>query len=942
MIDPKVLGLTIKLPPERKEVAATPAAVEKPSTVATIDATPARRAPGMRRTAAQFAVQKSVEQPVKEAVEPTVEPIAASEIVTVDAKSAPAQSNVIWEPMTEIPATILSHENAHLNDAGDKLLIDVCLTCRSTEKAHYCTDLKKGRRLLWAKAQGLNSSLWNVLKESARVGKIVREARDKANQVPDPYALFPAELKALERFGLYRLLWNDKTKKNDKPPYNARTHMKGNPKDESQRSTYAIVSKVLATDTRYQGAGFGIQYSDGFTCTDFDHCVDAAGVIEPRIKKILDETNSYAEFSPSGDGIHLWTKGWQFPWDGTNEGQQGTKVGNAEMYSGKHYMTVTGKHVPSTPLTIESRDMSALYARVCAREFVIAKQAAPAQVPTPTALAVPVAQQERRRVVNDGTSQVTTTMLELFMNGEIDTSEGFTVRDEHGNYIQPPYDSQNAADLALVTLLMFKHDGDESLVDDDFRHSALTRDKWEGRADYRELTFKKARETYKKHKLEKATATAGAMIADVSTEGEESDYDEDLDDVQEPLPDFPKMTGSLAELCHAISPDIPFEYKYAVALAYFGLFRSGIDFLATEPHLQTRFYMSLIGLPWRGKTAALKEIRKVMLLLYRSPDFGRMVSVDSGQALVEQLWKLQRERVFPVATPSTEADVALSKEKTPRVAMMIDPDEMSDLFEKGKVTANSSKSIFSEFLKLYDGNETENTTKKDGKRFIPNGHLAFVAGATVQGYPMLWTCTGASASGLISRWTPIGTNAGRVPVEQRQTDGEKLAAATQRITAQLNHPGRMIRLTPDAARMLREWADLAPTGEGAQAAQARVTDMVKKLLIVLAATNDTDEIGTDMVGLGIQFGDYITTLRERYNPQDSWTWAQAFENDIVAALKKKKVMSNRELMQAIHPDRKPGGYGSYKVAFKNLLDVGRAKQVIVPGTNRKAWRLSGG
>lgn len=59
------------------------------------------------------------------------------------------------------------------------------------------------------------------------------------------------------------------------------------------------------------------------------------------------------------------------------------------------------------------------------------------------------------------------------------------------------------------------------------KYSALTRDKWEGREDYRERTFKKARETYKKHKLEKEAATAGAMIADVSTNGEESDYDED-------------------------------------------------------------------------------------------------------------------------------------------------------------------------------------------------------------------------------------------------------------------------------------------------------------------------------------------------------------------------------------------------------------------------------
>ena len=599
MIDPraKALGLNVRVPPSREQAPAPEEAVEVAAThmpakpepaavltthpapqpakvaavvapVAIVAAEPAEAAETpaqpMRRTrkargalaAAQLAAQESIERPV-------------NEIVTVDAKPV-SPSNVIWEPMPEITAAILSHENARLNETGDKLSIDVCITCRSTEKAHYCTELKKGRRLLWTKDQGLNATLWNTLKESARVGKIIREARDKANQVPDPYPLFPAELKTLERFGLYRLVWNDKAKKNDKPPYNARAHMKGNPIDETQRSSYEIVSKVLSTDTRYQGAGFGLQYSDGYTCTDFDHCVDPAGMIEPRVQQILSETNSYAEFSPSGDGIHVWTKGYQVPKVGDTEGR---KVGNAEMYSGRHYMTVTGKHVPGTPLTIESRDLSGLYARICAGEFVVVKQPASAQVSTLTASAIPAAQQDKRRVVNDGTSSHTTTALELFMNGEIDTSHGFTVCDKHGNSIQPPYDSQNGADLALVNILMVKHKGDESLVDDDFQQSILTRDKWEKRADYRELTFKKARESYEKHKAREASKAAmattdGALIAD----SEESDYDEELDDAQEPLPEFPKMTGSLADLCHAICPDIPFEFKFAVALAYFGLF----------------------------------------------------------------------------------------------------------------------------------------------------------------------------------------------------------------------------------------------------------------------------------------------------------------------------------------------------------------------------------
>jgi hypothetical protein len=836
----------------------------------------------------------------------------------------------VWEPTPEIPSSIRSHEDAHLNDAGDTLFIDVCVECRATVKAHYCDDLKKEQQVLWTNAQGLNKTLLNSLAESARVGKIIREARDKANQVPDPYQLLPDELKGLERFGLYRSVWNDKKKRNDKPPYNARTHEKGNPIDAKDRSTYDVIKKVLAVDTRYQGGGFGLQYSDGYTCTDFDHCVNAAGVIDPRIQKILDETGSYSEFSPSGDGVHLWTKGWRVPWDGTEKGTQGCKIGNAEMYSGKHYMTLTGKHVPSTPLTIESRDVSALYARICAGEFKAAS--APAAAPLSTSAKPVQEQREKRRVVNDGSSNIITKPLELFMNGFIDETVGFTVRDEHGNSLQPPYDSQSEADAGLVTLLMFEHNGNEELVDADFRKSALMREKWE-RADYRKDTFDFVRPTYKKHE---AARLANPTVADAV---EDSDYDDSVDEVQEPLPEFPKMTGSLADLCHAVCPDIPFEYKFAAALAYFGLFRSGIDVLATEPFLQTRFYMSLIGLPWRGKTAALKEIRKIMPALYGGKDFARAVSVDSGPALVEQLYLAQRRQIIPLNPITDGAD-----KLTPRVAMMVDPDEMSDLFEKGKVTANSKNSIFSEFLKLYDGNETENTTKKSGKQYVPNAQVAFIAGATVQGYPLLWNCTGASASGLISRWTPIGTNAGKMPIEQRPTDGDKTAIAAQRITNQLKHPGRKIQFTPDAARVLREWSALAPEDETSQAAQARVEDMVKKLLIVLASSNDRDEIGTDLVSLGIQFGDYITTLRERYNPLDSWSQIQAFENIIETTIKKNKgrMMSNKLLLNTVKPQRKPGGYGAFNQAISNLLKAGRLRIVTLQGSNAKHWKLSGG
>jgi putative DNA primase/helicase len=63
------------------------------------------------------------------------------------------------------------------------------------------------------------------------------------------------------------------------------------------------------------------------------------------------------------------------------------------------------------------------------------------------------------------------------------------------------YPSQSEADLALCTLLAYKHNGDEEKIDQEFRESGLYRDKWE-RDGYRESTIKKAIESYERRKAE--------------------------------------------------------------------------------------------------------------------------------------------------------------------------------------------------------------------------------------------------------------------------------------------------------------------------------------------------------------------------------------------------------------------------------------------------------
>lgn len=92
------------------------------------------------------------------------------------------------------------------------------------------------------------------------------------------------------------------------------------------------------------GLGFVFTDDDPYIGIDLDNCVDEDGNIAEWAQRIVDEVDSYAEFSPSGTGIHIITKG-VLP-----EGN--VKRGNVELYEKDRYLTVTGKHVPSTPLEV--------------------------------------------------------------------------------------------------------------------------------------------------------------------------------------------------------------------------------------------------------------------------------------------------------------------------------------------------------------------------------------------------------------------------------------------------------------------------------------------------------------------------------------------------------------------------------------------------------------
>lgn len=82
------------------------------------------------------------------------------------------------------------------------------------------------------------------------------------------------------------------------------------------------------------GIGFCFFSGDGLTGIDLDK-------LDGEAQEIIKKANSYAEFSPSGKGIHIIVKG---------KVKKAIKKDVIEVYSENRFFTVTGDHVEGTPL----------------------------------------------------------------------------------------------------------------------------------------------------------------------------------------------------------------------------------------------------------------------------------------------------------------------------------------------------------------------------------------------------------------------------------------------------------------------------------------------------------------------------------------------------------------------------------------------------------------
>ena len=279
---------------------------------------------------------------------------------------------------------------------------------------------------------------------------------------------FPEELKKLNRWVGYRLVPDKDGGKPKKVPINAVTGQNAKSNDPSTWCDYQT-AKEAADQYGYNGIGFMFVKEDGFVGIDVDHCYDPeTNTFNEVATAIMGKQPTYMEFSPSGDGIHLWFKGTK-----PKGASKNTDTG-VEMYDSVRYFTVTDNPIPGCMETVAEALPDTLS---WIHENYLKKK-----------------QKAKKKSKKKAGEKLTD---EEIIEKATDAGNGEVFADLMAGKWEGKYPSQSEADMALCMKLAFWSGKDKEQMDRIFRTSGLFREKWDQKhhadgATYGEETLDRA------------------------------------------------------------------------------------------------------------------------------------------------------------------------------------------------------------------------------------------------------------------------------------------------------------------------------------------------------------------------------------------------------------------------------------------------------------------
>ncbi|MBI9045164.1 MAG: hypothetical protein JEZ06_11810 [Anaerolineaceae bacterium] len=189
------------------------------------------------------------------------------------------------------------------------------------------------------------------------------------------------------------------------------------------------------------GVGFVFTDMDPFCGIDLDHCVNENASFSRLAEEVITLLDSYTEYSPSGQGLHIIVKAKLPPGP--------RRRCDIEMYDTGRFFTLTGNCLEYTKMKVEKRqvEINQLYEKIFGTT-------------------------QEKRILNGPSIFIESE--EQIISRLLTTQKGKSLW--NGDYNR--YPSQSEADLALCRIISF-YTKEFFLIDKIFRASELFRPKWD-------------------------------------------------------------------------------------------------------------------------------------------------------------------------------------------------------------------------------------------------------------------------------------------------------------------------------------------------------------------------------------------------------------------------------------------------------------------------------
>lgn len=152
---------------------------------------------------------------------------------------------------------------------------------------------------------------------------------------------FPKEMTDVPLWLIYKLI--DKGNgKFSKPPVSP---FSGEVCSKTDEGMFTDFQRALIGVEMHDADGVGFVFLHGFMAIDLDDCFKEDGTLNELAQDVFDHFNAtYVEYSPSGNGLHIFCQGVK-----PNER---TRVPGIEVYTGYNFVTVTGDHIEESSMKV--------------------------------------------------------------------------------------------------------------------------------------------------------------------------------------------------------------------------------------------------------------------------------------------------------------------------------------------------------------------------------------------------------------------------------------------------------------------------------------------------------------------------------------------------------------------------------------------------------------